>query len=108
MEGRIHFNGTNGLHRAALGSHGNGTDVGPAYISPTQIAIGAAVVLVNAGISFSLGLGLHWQLIIGSFRYGFTGQRGSGQCCSRESHSHYAFSKWSSCAADCGLHFALL
>jgi hypothetical protein len=43
-------------------------DMGPAFISPLQVAVGAAVVVVNAYISFSLQLGLHWQLIVGSIR----------------------------------------
>lgn len=62
------LNHTNSAFERYLLFYGDGPDVGPAYISPTQIAIGAAVVVVNAYISFSLQLGLHWQLIIGSIR----------------------------------------
>jgi hypothetical protein len=50
----------------------DGPEVGPAFISPQQIGIGAAVVLVVAYISFSLQLGLHWQLVIGSIRWGLS------------------------------------
>ena len=43
-------------------------DPGPTYIPPTAIAIGAAVIVVNAVVSLWLQLGLHWQLAIGAVR----------------------------------------
>lgn len=41
---------------------------GPTYIPSTAIAIGAAVIVVNAAVSLWLHLGLHWQLAIGAVR----------------------------------------
>jgi len=43
-------------------------DPGPTYIPPQAIAIGAAVIAVNAAVSVWLQLGLHWQLAIGAVR----------------------------------------
>ncbi|KAK9840558.1 hypothetical protein WJX81_000987 [Elliptochloris bilobata] len=43
-------------------------DPGPTYIPPTAIAIGAAVIVVNAAVSLWLQLGLHWQLAVGAVR----------------------------------------
>lgn len=41
---------------------------GPAYISPLQVGLGAAVILVNAAVSLSIKLGVEWQLLIGAIR----------------------------------------
>jgi ABC-type iron transport system FetAB permease component len=41
---------------------------GPANISPFQVALGAAVIFVNAIISASMKLGLEKQLLIGAAR----------------------------------------
>ena len=41
---------------------------GPTYISPWQVALGAAVIVVNALVSLWLKLDMHWQLGIGAIR----------------------------------------
>ena len=41
---------------------------GPTYISPGQVALGAAVIVVNALVSLWLKLDMHWQLAIGAIR----------------------------------------
>ncbi|KAK9810214.1 hypothetical protein WJX72_006730 [[Myrmecia] bisecta] len=43
-------------------------DPGPAYISATGVALGAALIVVNAIVSFMLELDLHWQLLIAAIR----------------------------------------
>lgn len=51
-----------------LCSVSQGGDPGPNYISPAQVALGAAVVLVNGIVSVWLKLDMHWQLAIGTIR----------------------------------------
>jgi hypothetical protein len=47
----------------------DGSEVpGPAYITPLQVALGAAVIVVNAVISVSMNLGIEKQLLIGAAR----------------------------------------
>lgn len=41
---------------------------GPANISPQQVALGAAVIVVNAVISVGMNLGIEKQLLIGAAR----------------------------------------
>jgi putative ABC transport system permease protein len=41
---------------------------GPAYISPLQVALGAAVIIVNAGISVGMNLGIEKHLLVGAAR----------------------------------------
>ena len=42
---------------------------GPAVITPLQVALGAAVIVVNAIISISMSLGIEMQLLIGAIRW---------------------------------------
>ena len=42
---------------------------GPAVITPLQVALGAAVIVVNAIISISMSLGIEMQLLIGAVRW---------------------------------------
>ena len=45
------------------------TDVpGPANISPLQVALGAAVIIVNAAISLGMNLGIERHLLVGAVR----------------------------------------
>ncbi|EIE21804.1 putative membrane protein [Coccomyxa subellipsoidea C-169] len=46
----------------------SGQDPGPNYISPGQVALGAAIVIVNAFVSVWLKLDMHWQLLVGVIR----------------------------------------
>jgi hypothetical protein len=41
---------------------------GPANISPLQVALGAAVIIVNAGISVAMNLGIEKHLLVGAAR----------------------------------------
>ena len=45
---------------------------GPYYISPWQVALGAAVIVVNALVSLRLKLDMHWQLAVGAVRHALT------------------------------------
>jgi hypothetical protein len=54
--------------RTMLCSINQGGDPGPNYIGPGQVAMGAAVILVNAFLSLWLKLDMHWQLAIGTLR----------------------------------------
>lgn len=44
-------------------------DAGPNVISPLQVAVGAALILVNACISFYLSLGLEVALAVATVRH---------------------------------------
>lgn len=44
-------------------------DQAPEHISPAQVTLGAAAILVNACISISMQLGIEWQLSIAAVRF---------------------------------------
>ncbi|CAK0785180.1 hypothetical protein CVIRNUC_008386 [Coccomyxa viridis] len=56
------------LDRSMLCSVSQSGAPGPTYISPWQVALGAAVIVVNALVSLWLKLDMHWQLGIGAIR----------------------------------------
>lgn len=63
--------------RSMLCSVSQSGEPGPYYISPWQVALGAAVILVNALVSLWLKLDMHWQLAVGAIRQATTFKTGS-------------------------------
>ena len=55
--------------RSMLCSVGQSGAPGPTYISSWQVALGAAVIVVNALVSLWLKLDMHWQLAVGAIRW---------------------------------------
>ena len=52
-------------------------------LSPFAVALSAAVLFVNAAISLKLDLGMHWQLLVASIRYGHDGAHGCANVLTR-------------------------